>query len=108
MIVGLFTFIMSFNIVKAKGVEVPEDIRVGLYYGSSAVGTLKLSSPGGIEIGVMCDGEFEYIDEVGKNEEIVIEKSDEDGAVYIKNIGDIGSEDEYPYLSVILVRSKKT
>ncbi len=97
MIVGLFTFIMSFNIVKAKGVEVPEDIRVGLYYGSSAVGTLKLSSPGGIEIGVMCDGEFEYIDEIGKNEEIVIEKSDEDGAVYIKNIGDIGSEDEYPY-----------
>ena len=97
MMVVLFTLMASFTMVNAKGIEVPEDIRVGLYYGSNAVETLRLSSPGGIEIGIMCDGEFETIDEVGKNEEIVIKKSDENGAIYIENIGEIGSKNEYPY-----------
>ncbi len=97
----LFTIIASFTIVNAKSVEAPEDIKIGLFYGSKAVEVLKLSSPGGIEIGTMCDGEFEYIDEVGKNEELVITKSDEDGAVYIKGFGDVGSEDEFPYFRAI-------
>lgn len=92
----LFTFVTSFTIVNAKTVEVPENIRIGLFYGSKAVETLKLSSPGGIEFGVMCDGEFEYIDEVESNEELVITKTDDD-AVYIKGYGEIGSEDEFPY-----------
>lgn len=97
----LFIFTMSCASVYAQNVEAPEDIRIGLFYGSSAVATLKLSSPGGIEIGTMEDGEFTYIDEVGANEEIVITKSDEDGAVFIKGIGEIGSEDEFPYFKAI-------
>lgn len=93
----LFTITASFARVNAQSVEAPENIRIGLFYGSKAAEVLKLSSPGGIEIGTMCDGEFEYIDEVGENEELVITKSDEDGAVYIKGFGDVGSEEEFPY-----------
>ena len=70
----VFILVAFSTVVSAKGVEVPDNIRVGLFYGTSAVGTLEISSPGGIEIGVLCDGEFEYIDEVGANEEIKIEK----------------------------------
>ena len=82
---------------KASSVNLPEDIRIGLFYGSSAKSSVKLSSPGGIEIGVMKDGEFVYEDETNKNEEIVVTKSSKAGAVYIEGYGDIGSTTEYPY-----------
>lgn len=97
----LFTIVASFTIVNAKSIEAPEDIRIGLFYGSKAVEILKLSSPGGIEIGIMCDGDFEYIDEVSANEELVITKSDEKGAVHVKGFGDIGSKNEFPYFRAI-------
>lgn len=97
----LFTFVTMFAVVNASELEAPEKIRIGLFYGSKAVETLKLSSPGGIEFGVMCDGEFEYIDEVEENEELIITKSDENGAVYVEGFGDIGSRDEYPYFKSI-------
>lgn len=96
----LFTFITAFVSVYAKNIEAPEDIRIGIFYGSKAVEVLTLSSPGGIEIGVMTDGEFEYIDEVGKNEKIKITKA-KNGSVYIDGIGNIGSRDEYPYFKAI-------
>ncbi|MBO5142513.1 MAG: SpoIID/LytB domain-containing protein [Clostridia bacterium] len=97
----LFTFVTSFAMVNAQTLEAPEDIRIGLFYGSKAVDTLRLSSPGGIEIGTMSDGEFKYSYEVGKDEELIITKSDEDGAVYIKGFGEIGSYDEFPYFKSV-------
>lgn len=87
--------------VQARNIEVPEDIRIGLFYGSSALGTLTLSSPGGIEIGVMSDGDFEYIDEVRAGEELTITRGDKTGSVYVEGIGDIGSKREFPYFRAL-------
>ena len=102
----MFAFTIFCTTAYAQGVEVPENIRIGLFYGSKAVDVLTLSSPGGIEIGTMCEGEFEYIDEVGENEEIVITRSEEDGSVYIDGIGEIGSDYEYPYFISIENKDK--
>ena len=96
---ALITVMTSFVYAKSQDIEVPEEIRIGLYYGegSKSIEILKLSSPGGIEIGVMVDGEFEYINEVGEDEKLIITRADEDGAVHVEGIGTIGSEEEYPY-----------
>lgn len=96
-LVALLVFTISCATVYAQGVKAPEDIRIGLYYGSNDLDTLTLSSPGGIEVGVMVDGEFEYIDEISSNKEIEISRGDERGSVYVEGVGEIGSEDEYPY-----------
>lgn len=101
--------------VYAQSVEVPEDIRIGLYYGSNSVATLELSSPGGIEVGVMVDGEFELIDEVASNKVITITKGESKGSVEVSGIGEIGSKNEYPYfkscekneISILSINGKK-
>ena len=113
----ILIFILTINIsCYAKvNVNVPNDIRIGLFYGSSAKSQVKLSSPGGIEIGVMKNGEFVYEDETNKGEEIVVTKSSKAGAIYIDGYGDIGSPTEYPYfkslekdgLCLIVIDGKK-
>lgn len=85
----------------ASEIEVPEDIRIGLHYGSKAVKTLTLSSPGGIKIGICSNGEFELIEEIDADKEIVITRGSEPGTVKINGVGEIGSEDEYPYFKSI-------
>jgi len=102
----LFVFVLFFSCVYAQGVEAPKDIRIGLFYGSSAIDVLKLSSPGGIEIGTICDGEFSYIDEVGANKELIITRDSENGAVKIEGFGTIGSKNEYPYFKSIENKEK--
>ena len=93
--------VFSSVMVYAQSVEVPEDIRIGLYYGSTSVASLKLSSPGGIEVGILVDGEFELIDEVDANDTITITKGDSRGSAYVSGIGEIGSNDEYPYFRAL-------
>ena len=108
-------FLNSICFAKSSNVDVPEDIRVGLFYSSSAKSSITLSSPGGIEIGVMKNGKFVYEDETLKNEEIVVKKSTKAGAIYIDGYGDIGSTTEYPYfksmekdgISLMFVDGKK-
>ena len=100
-IVALFVSTIFCATVYAQDVKAPEDIRIGLYYGSSALGTITLSSPGGIEVGVMVDGEFEYIDEIPANKKIEISRGKKAGSVYVDGIGDLGSKYEYPYFKSI-------
>ena len=107
--------ITSLAFAKSYTIEVPDDIRVGLFYKSSAKNSFSLSSPGGIKIGTMNDGRFSYIDETEYNEEIIIKKSSKAGAVYIEGYGDIGSLHNYPYfmpiekdgLSLMIIEGKK-
>lgn len=102
-LVILVTLLTMFSsaIIYAHEIEVPEDIRIGLYYGSKSVKTLTLSSPGGIEVGVMVDGEFEFIDEVNPNEEIIVTRGSKKGSVEVEGIGEIGSTGEYPYFKAL-------
>ena len=114
----LVMFVIATNVIalaKDSKITVPEDIRVGLFYSSSAKSSVRLSSPGGIEIGVMSNGKFIYEDETNENEEIVVTKSSKSGAIHIDGYGDIGSSSEYPYFksiekngsSIIVVDGKK-
>lgn len=98
-LVILVTLLTMFSsaIIYAHVIEVPEDIRIGLYYDKTSVATLKLSSPGGIEVGVMINGEFKCIDEVEENKEVSITKGMTTGSVTVSGIGEIGSAEEYPY-----------
>ena len=97
MIILIISCLTISQIVLAKSIEVPDNIRVGIYYSSKAQSQITLSSPGGITIGVMKNQKYVYKDETDENEKIVISKSSKPGAVHIEGYGDIGSEDEYPY-----------
>lgn len=100
----------------ASDVDVPDEIRIGLYYGSSAVNTVTLSSPGGIEIGTFNGKKFKVIDEIDANDKIIVEKGDEKGSVYIDEIGEFGDSDNVPYFRsledendecIIVINNKK-
>lgn len=96
----LATLLVVFSnvvIYAASLMEVPETIRIGLFYGSKALSSITLSAPGGLEIGVWVDDEFEMLEEVGRNEEITITKGTSKGSVNVSGYGEIGSKNEYPY-----------
>ncbi len=78
-------------------VEVPENIRIGLYYGSKSASSITLSSPGGIEIGTFDGEAFEYIDEIDVNDEITVKKGSKKGSVVVSGIGEIGDSRNVPY-----------
>ncbi len=90
-----------FSTSMAKEIEVPLDIKIGLYYNKSAKNSFTLSSPGGIEIGVMRNGKFSSLNATDNDEEIVVKKSEVPGAVYVEGYGNIGNTDEYPYFASI-------
>ncbi len=96
-----FILLSGVCFAKSSKLNVPEDIRVGLFYASSAKSSITLSSPGGIEIGTMRNGEFTFEDEALKYETITVQKSSIPGAVYIEGYGDIGSANDYPYFKSI-------
>lgn len=101
----------------AYAVEVPNDIRVGLFYSSSAKSSVTLSSPGGIEVGTINNGVFTLGFKVKANEQIVVRKNP--NSKYGVFVGEfnvaIGSADNYPYfkslekdgVSLIVVDGKK-
>lgn len=92
----LVTFLMISGISYAT-VEVPDKIRIGLYYGSKGASSVTLSSPGGIEIGTFDGDEFEIIEEIDPNDEIVVKKGNAKGSVTISGIGEVGDSDNIPY-----------
>ena len=101
----------------AYAVEVPNDIRVGLFYGSSAKSSVELSSPGGIEVGTISNGVFTLDFKAKANETITVRKNPKSRyAVLVGELSvSIGSEYEYPYfksiekdgISIIEVDGKK-
>ena len=113
-ILSILTLLSSFCYAKSNKIDVPDDIRVGLFYGSNAIlngasysmlsnakSSFTLSSSGGIEIGTMSDGEFEYEDETLPNEKITVTRSSKSGAIHIDGYGDIGDSNNYPYFRTI-------
>ena len=88
-----------FSIAFAKDIEVPNDIRVGLFYGSSSKSSVTLSSPGGMEVGVCKDGKFSLGFKVKANEKVVVRKNSKSKySVLVGEFGvEVGNATEYPY-----------
>lgn len=111
----LIVLIMS-SFAYAASITVPEDIRIGLFYSSSAKSQVTLSSPGGIRIGTIKDGVISYKYEVKANVSIKVSKGSTWGAVKVDGYGEVGNENEYPYfkslnddkwMQIIVVDGKK-
>ena len=96
-IISLSIFIICIMInCSYAGIEVPETIRIGLYSGTRAVDSFKVSSKTGMEIGTINEeGEFDLIEEVKANKEVSIEKGDDANSVYIDGIGKIGDDENF-------------
>lgn len=95
-IVSLLTMVMAST---AFAVDVSEDIRVGLFYTSSAKSSVTLSSPGGIEVGTIKNGKFSFGFNVKPNEKIQVRKNSKNSyGVLVGEFGvEVGSSTEYPY-----------
>lgn len=77
-------------------VNVPEDIRVGLYSGTKAVSSFTVSSKSGMQIGLVNEeGEFELIEEFSEDEEILIKRGSKSNKVYVEGIGEIGDNENF-------------
>lgn len=77
-------------------VDVPEYIRVGLYSGTRAVSSFTVSSESGMQIGLVNEeGDFELIEEVKKNKEVIIKRGSSSDSVFIDGIGEIGDDENY-------------
>lgn len=96
-IVGFFVLliVMLYSFCFA-GVEIPENIRVGLYSGTRAVSSFKISSESGMQIGLVDeDGEFELIEEIKKNKEIEVKKGSNSYSIYIEGVGELGDDENF-------------
>lgn len=96
-LLGMVMLLLGMSGMVQATVEVPETIRVGLYYGSKAPSSITLSSPGGMEIGVWVGDEFEAWETVRANQEVTVSRGASAGSVQVSGIGEIGSSSEYPY-----------
>ena len=93
--------IMSSVSFAATTINVPDDIRIGIYYNSKAKSQVTLSSPGGIKIGTMRDGVFTYEYEVPANMKIKVTKGMASGSVHVEGFNTIGSETDTPYFKSV-------
>lgn len=84
MIAGLYSY---------AAIDVPEYIKVGLFYGNSAVNSFTLSSDAGMEIGTRNGDKFKVIKEIEANKTIAIKKGSNEYSIYIEGIGEIGDSE---------------
>ena len=91
MLVGILMLSTSF-----ASVNVPQDIRVGLYSGTRAAKSFTISSASGMQIGLVDEyGNFELLKEVGSNEEITIKRGSNSSSVNVEGIGEIGDNQNF-------------
>ena len=91
----MLMIVMMFNCSFAS-VHVPEDIRVGLYFGTKAVKSFTISSKTGMQIGLVDElGDFELLKEFNSNEEITIKRGGNANSVNVEGIGEIGNSEKY-------------
>ena len=77
-------------------VDVPEYIRVGLFSGTRAAKSFTVSSENGLQIGLIDEyGDFELIEEFGRNEEITISRGNGSNSVNVEGIGNIGDSENF-------------
>lgn len=93
----IVTVLLCLSIPIFAKINVPDEIRIGLYYGSKGAASVTLSSDGGIKIGTLYNDEFTEIDRVGKGETITITKGSSSNSVKVSGIGEIGDSNNVPY-----------
>ncbi|MBQ9267609.1 MAG: SpoIID/LytB domain-containing protein [Clostridia bacterium] len=90
--------VLGLSAMSMAKVSVPDEIRIGIYYGSKGASSVTLSSDGGLKIGTLdADGEFELIEKVGKGESITVTKGSSANSVNVSGIGEIGDKNNVPY-----------
>lgn len=96
-IISLCMFIIFIMISYSyAGIDVPETIRIGLYSGTRSINSFTVSSKTGMQIGTINeDGEFDLIEKVGSNEEVIIKKGNDVDSVYVEGIGNIGDDENF-------------
>ena len=111
LIINLFVV----NIAYAS-VDIPSEIRIGLYYGSKGASSITLSAPAGMEIGTFDGEDFDVIEELDANDEITVKKGSKKGSVTVSGIGEFGDSKNVPYFRslenrnderIIVVNDKK-
>ena len=111
LIINLFVV----NIAYAS-IDIPTEIRIGLYYGSKGASSITLSAPAGMEIGTFDGEDFDVIEELDANDEITIKKGSKKGSVTVSGIGEFGDSNNVPYFRslenrnderIIVVNDKK-
>lgn len=82
--------IMMFNVSFAS-VTIPDDIRIGLFFGAKAAKTFTISSKTGMQIGLVDDDEnFELLKEIPSNKEVTISRGSTSNSVNIEGVGEVG------------------
>ena len=84
------------NIAYAS-IDIPTEIRIGLYYGSKGASSITLSAPAGMEIGTFDGEDFDVIEELDANDEITVKKGSKKGSVTVNGIGEFGDSKNVPY-----------
>ncbi|MBO5178826.1 MAG: SpoIID/LytB domain-containing protein [Clostridia bacterium] len=113
----LFLIINLFivNIAYAS-IDIPTEIRIGLYYGSKGASSITLSAPAGIEIGTFDGEDFDVIEELDANDKITVKRGNKKGSVTVSGIGEFGDSNNVPYFRslenrnderIIVVNDKK-
>lgn len=91
MLIVVMMFSCSF-----ASVNVPDDIRIGLYSGTRAVKSFTVTSKSGMQIGLVNDnGDFKLLDKVDSNEEITIQRGKNSNSVNVEGIGEIGDDENF-------------
>lgn len=100
---AIFVLIIAFGVSSvAFAIEIPDEIRVGIYYGTKGADSVTLSSSDGIRIGTIDeDGVIDIIDEIDAYDEIIITKGSTKSSVKVSEIGEIGDEYNFPYFESI-------
>lgn len=73
--------LMVFYTYSYAGVQLPEKVRIGLFYETSAASSINISATKGIQMGYFKDGIFTSIAEEPTNNNVLIRKD----AYYTKN-----------------------
>ena len=79
-----------------SAVTVPDEIRVGIYYGSKGVSSVEISCDAGMKIGIIDDdGDFDVIEEIEPGETVVAKKGGDKHSVKISGLGEFGDDENY-------------
>lgn len=103
------------NIAYAS-IDIPTEIRIGLYYGSNGASSITLFAPAGMEVGTFDGEDFDVIEELDANEKITVKRGNKKDSVTVSGIGEFGDSNNVPYFRslenrdderIIVVNDKK-
>ncbi len=96
MICLIFSLLIFTNAI-VLAVEVPDEVRIGIYYGSKGASSVELSGEGGLLIGLRdTKGNFEELEEVKAGKTITVIKGSNKNSVMVSGYGEFGDSNHVP------------